>query len=507
MTKNAYIQILCISSLLILVSACQPEEGSQPPNIILLMGDDHGWEETGYNGHPHVKTPVLDEMASRGLRLDRFYAAHPSCSPTRGSILTGRHPNRYGTFTPNYSIRPEEITIGHLLRDAGYMRGHFGKWHVGTVKAGSPTNPGALGFDEWLSHDNFFELNPVLSENGGPPEVYPGESSAVIVDRAIRFIQKAKQEKKPFLALVWFGSPHEPYSGLPEDLALYDDLPAQYAARDSVRLTSNETGLAVRRPLGSVLRERYAEITAMDRAIGALRAFLTQENLRDNTILWYCGDNGTPTSGLLASPLRGWKGQLYEGGTRVPSIIEWPNRIKEPRTSAIPVVTSDMLPTLAALAQAALPVNRPLDGINLVSLLDDRLDERPEPIFFWDFRSNKKSNLGTEPWVAPEWQEGTTPLVKLMNGVATRNFRNYHHPDIAPTDFLGPRVMLENRYKLVVHDGENSPDIELFDLLTDPAEQTNLAYEDPARVERMQTDLYVWQTSVLQSLTGTDYNQ
>src|SRR5436190_3902879 len=87
-----------------------------PPNIILLMGDDHGWEETGYNGHPHVKTPVLDEIAATGLRFDHFYAAHPSCSPTRGSFLTGRHPNRYGTFAPGWSLRPQEITVAHILR-------------------------------------------------------------------------------------------------------------------------------------------------------------------------------------------------------------------------------------------------------------------------------------------------------------------------------------------------------------------------------------------------------
>lgn len=151
-----------------------------PPNIVLMMGDDHGWEETGYHGHPHVKTPVLDEMAAQGLRLDRFYAAHPSCSPTRGSFLTGRHPNRYGTFAPGWSIRPEEITIAHVLREAGYRCGHFGKWHVGAVKAESPVNPGAMGFHEWVSHDNFFELNPSLSRNGGTPETFPGESSDIV---------------------------------------------------------------------------------------------------------------------------------------------------------------------------------------------------------------------------------------------------------------------------------------------------------------------------------------
>ncbi|REJ87001.1 MAG: N-acetylgalactosamine-6-sulfatase, partial [Planctomycetota bacterium] len=104
------------------------------PNVILCMGDDHGWDETGYNGHPYLHTPVLDEMAAAGLRLDRFYSASPVCSPTRGSVMTGRHPNRYGTFTPNWSIRPEEITIAQLLSRAGYACAHFGKWHLGPVK-------------------------------------------------------------------------------------------------------------------------------------------------------------------------------------------------------------------------------------------------------------------------------------------------------------------------------------------------------------------------------------
>ena len=218
-----------------------PEPAEQRPSIILLMGDDHGWDETGYNGHPHLKTPVLDEMAASGLRLDHFYSASPVCSPTRGSVLTGRHPNRYGTFTPNWSMRPEEITIAHILSEAGYACGHFGKWHVGTVKAGSPLNPGAMGFEEWLSHDNFFEMDPHLSRNGAPPEVIEGESSEVVIDETIRFIDKSKASDRPFLTVVWFGSPHEPYMGFDEDLALYADLPETYQEQ-TFRLTGTGYG-------------------------------------------------------------------------------------------------------------------------------------------------------------------------------------------------------------------------------------------------------------------------
>ena len=366
--------ISCCATVFINLTAAQVEDR---PNIILLMGDDHGWEETGYNGHPYVQTPVLDEMAATGLRLDRFYAAHPNCSPTRGSVLTGRHPIRYGTFAPNWSIRPEEITIAHLLREAGYTTGHFGKWHVGPVKATSPTNPGAMGFDEWLSHDNFFELNPVLSRNGGPPTRMDGESSSVLIDETIRFIKKSTQRGTPFLAVVWFGSPHEPYGGLPQDLALYDDLPTRYAAQ-VVSLTSNETGTQIQRPLREVLRERYAEITAMDRAIGTLREYLERTGLRENTLLWYNSDNGTPPSGLADTPLRGLKGTLYDGGIRVPGVLEWPAHISTPRSTQLPTVTSDILPTLAAVAGQAIP-ERPLDGINLMPLINGTMTARPSP--------------------------------------------------------------------------------------------------------------------------------
>ncbi len=474
------------------------------PNFILCMGDDHGWEETGYNGHPHLKTPVLDEMAASGLRFDHFYAAHPSCSPTRGSVLTGRHPNRYGTFSPNWSLRPEEITIAHLLGKAGYSCGHVGKWHVGPVKASSPTSPGAMGFEQWLSHDNFFELHPQLSRNGGKAERFDGESSEIIVDEAIRFLDRAQESNKPFFVVVWFGSPHEPYSGLDEDLALYDDLPREYQDR-TVKLTSNTTGLPVRRSLRDVLRERYAEITAMDRAIGTLRDALNAKGLRQNTFVWYCGDNGTPPSGLVVSPFRGQKGQMYEGGIRVPGIIEWPQRISKPRVTKVSAVTSDMLPTICTLAGVNVP-DRPLDGVDLKPLIDGQMTERPSPICFWSYDARGESQRGAKPWIEPKLQEGTTPLVKLMAGRPTRNFQNYHHPTVTDQDFAGARTIIDGNYKLVIDaQSGNDGSKELFDLGNDPAETSNLIATEPEQAQAMERQLHSWQQSVLNSLTGADY--
>jgi arylsulfatase A-like enzyme len=492
--------LLLLTSLVIRASSF-----AAPPNIILLMGDDHGWEETGYHGHPHVKTPVLDEIAATGLRLDRFHAQHPSCSPTRGSFLTGRHPNRYGTFTPGCSLRPEEITIAQLLRKAGYQCGHFGKWHVGPVKASSPTSPGAMGFHQWVSHDNFFELNPSLSRNGGPPEVFKGEGSDVVVREAIRFIDRARQEGHPFFTVVWFGSPHEPYSGLPADLALYDDLPAKYTKK--VRLTSNETGGPVTRPQGEILRERYAEITAMDRAIGVLRKHLAAQGLRQDTLLFYCGDNGTSPDAALGFPHRGVKGEVYEGGTLVPGLLEWPARIPQPRSTNVPASTSDLLPTLCSLTGQPLP-ERPLDGIDLTPLLDGHMTSRPTPLYFWSYQSRGLAAANREPWIDPELQKGTTPLAKLAGGKATRDFTNFRHPVISDADYLGPRAIIDGSFKLVIHEQKDgAPSPELFDLQADPAEKTNLFDQQAAVAGKLQSRLRDWQQSVLQSLTGADYRK
>ena len=197
MTRLLLLILLALSCLTVSAAA---------PNVVLMMSDDQGWGETGYNGHPHLKTPVLDEMAATGLRLDRFYAASPVCTPTRASCMTGRHANRSGAFGAGWSIRPEEVTVAQILQKGGYRTAHYGKWHVGAVKKGSPLSPRALGFDENWSHDNFYEMDSELSRNGNPPESFTGDSSEVIVDEALIFAKKVVEEKKPFFIVLWFSN-------------------------------------------------------------------------------------------------------------------------------------------------------------------------------------------------------------------------------------------------------------------------------------------------------------
>ena len=478
-----FLVLLCLAASLL----CVPSRGgvtappASRPNIVLMMADDQGWGETGYYGHPYLKTPVLDEMARTGLRLDRFYAASPVCSPTRASVMTGRHANRSGAFAPNWSTRPEEITLAQILKGAGYRTGHFGKWHLGAVKKASPLNPHRMGFDEYLSHDNFFEMNPPLSRNGAPPEIIPGESSELIVDEAVRFVRKVHAEGQPFFVVVWFGSPHSPYSGLAKDVALYRDVP-------------NEE-----------MRRRFAEITAMDRAIGTFRRALRDLGVAEHTLLWFNSDNGIPVRNPEDSWNGGWrghKGQLYEGGLIVPASIEWPEVIRTPRVSDVACVTSDIMPTLLEFLGLRHPdPNRPLDGIRLRPLIErDAMKERPSPIGFWKYPSAGETANGR--WVSEELSRGTTPT--------TRNpaidFRNFKHPVAKTNNFGGEAAWTGNRYKLVVaKPRRGQPHMELYDLLADPKETTDIAAQHPDIVERMQTELHAWQRSVERSLSGADY--
>jgi len=238
-----------------------------------------------------------------------------------------------------------------------------------------------------------------------------------------------------------------------------------------------------------------------------LRTHLAAKGLRENTLLFYCGDNGTSADSSLGVPHRGVKGQVYEGGTLVPGLIEWPARIPQPRVVGCRATTSDLLPTLCALAGQPLP-NRPLDGVDLTPVLEGKMADRPRPLCFWAYSTARLSRSKPEPWIDPELQEGTTPLVKLSGGKATRDFRNYRHTAITEDDYLGPRAIIDGRFKLVIHD-QRSRGVkrELFDLQTDPAERTDLLERQPAVAEELQARLRAWQESVLKSLTGADYQK
>jgi arylsulfatase A-like enzyme len=437
------------------------------------MADDQGWGDVGYRSHPVLKTPVLDEMASSGIRFERFYAAAPVCSPTRGSVLTGRHPNRYGCFSWGYTIRPQEVTIADVLRGAGYATGHFGKWHVGGVRADNPVSPGASGFDEWASSPNFFENSPLLSRKGKAIRTQ-GEGSQVTVDAALEFIRAASARKQPFLAVIWFGSPHAPHEALEQDRRLYANQPAK-------------------------LQHFYGEITAMDRAIGNLRKELRRLAIADNTLLWYNSDNGAIPVGSTGG-LAGGKGTLDEGGIRVPAMIEWPSRIRKPRITHLPCGTVDIHPTVLEVAGAkAQHQVQPLDGVSLLPLIEGRMETRTKPLGFWVYPAPGIPVRSTELLEAlAREQAGEAPARPADPAIPAKRY-----PE---EELIGPAAWIDGDYKLHRRSAKgNEATYTLFNLAADAQEKTDLAPRDQDRVARMSGELNAWQKSVVRSLNGQDY--
>jgi arylsulfatase A-like enzyme len=475
--KSAFFAIILIMGTSF--KSCNEKEVTATwPHIILVMADDQGWGDMAYNGHPVVQTPNFDNLAASGLRFDRFYAAAPVCSPTRGSVMTGRHPNRFGCFSWGNTLRPQELTIAEVLKSAGYVTGHFGKWHLGSVQVGSPVNPGASGFDEWFSAPNFFENDPILSREGTAVQLN-GESSEVTVDAAIQFIRKHVNSDKPVFTVVWFGSPHLPHIASKQDSLLYPGL-------------------------DPALQHFYGEITGMDRAVGKLRQELKTLGITKNTLLWYCSDNGgLPYVGTTGG--RGHKGQIYEGGLRIPSIIEWPEKIKQPKATNLPANTSDIFPTLLEVAGITMENKPVLDGISLLPAIEEKMENRPRPMGFWQYtspgRRTPSAQWMAELLAAQKQGKMVSDSVRLVldAGKITKQY--------SENSFPGHAAWLDWPWKL--HRIQNKTDeitLELYNLKNDSLEQNNLADSEFEKVEALLPQLEKWQQSVIRSLNGKDYN-
>jgi arylsulfatase A-like enzyme len=476
--RRDFLRLAGLSIPLSALGATRPPEGAVRPNIVLCMADDQGWGDMAYAGHPVVSTPNFDAMAREGLRFDRFYAAAPVCSPTRGSVLTGRHPNRYGCFSWGHTLRPQEITLAEALKAAGYVTGHFGKWHLGSVERGSPVNPGASGFDRWFSAPNFFDTDPILSREG-TAEQRSGESSIVTAAAAIEFIRAQAGSSLPFLAVVWFGSPHSPHQAVERDRLLYEGQEEN-------------------------LQHFYGEITGMDRAFGMLRKELEDLGIRDNTILWYCSDNGgLPNVGSTGG--RGSKGQIYEGGLRVPAMLEWPARINGHRITGVPAVTSDIYPTLLDIAGVGMEKQPPLDGISLVPLIDGRMEKRPEPMGFWHSPADGILVPSAE-WMGELLQAQQTNPTAVPDSFRLRLNAGDVHREYPQSSLTGHAAWLDWPWKLHrIENGEGEVDFELYNLESDPGEANDVVGEQRGRVRSMTAELEAWQRSVVASLNGRDY--
>ncbi|MDA0347045.1 MAG: sulfatase-like hydrolase/transferase [Verrucomicrobia bacterium] len=462
-------------TLLILALASEMSFGQDSrPNILLVMADDQGYGDAGFTGHPFVKTPHLDAMAKAGVVFNRFYAGAPVCSPTRASVMTGRTPMRTNVPNHGHYMRPNEVTIAEVLRDAGYVTGHFGKWHIGSVQKESPTSPGGAGFDEWFSGLNFFDRDPYLSRNG----VYEnpkGQGSIISMDATIEFLKKHKDGEKPMFTVTWFPSPHSPHEETPVDFPGGEDL---YKGEES--------------------RGYFLEITLLDQQMGRLRRSLGDMGIADNTLVWYCSDNG----GLVeaSSGGREKKGSIYEGGLRVPAIIEWPSKL-EPGTIETPSCATDIYPTLLSIANGKVAHQPRLDGIDLSGVIEGRRTQRP-PMGFWHLHT-----VGQGTWsdrtikaLMEAQQQG------LPNPHPERLLKNVEEfPELERGDYQGHAAWNDWPWKLHRIQKADKVTVELYNLLNDPMESNDLSKKESARVKRMLSELEQWQASVFDSWEGKDY--
>jgi len=434
------------------------------PNIIIILADDLGYGDVGFNGNKIIKTPELDQMATEAQVFDRFYVAAPICSPARASILTGRHPLRQGILAPHTSgLRTAEITIAEILQEYDYLTGIFGKWHLGWImpeseisnqghysppwhhgfqqtfvtKSAMPTwNPTVTPWDMWSNDKGQMWTSSVYLENQKiVKDNLKGDDSRVIMDRAIPFMEQAVKTNQPFLSLIWLHTPHEPVVAGPRYKAMY----AGYSEEE---------------------QHYYGAITAMDEQIGRLREKLRELDIAENTIVWFLSDNGPstpPTEKGIASAgkFRGSKHTIYEGGIRVPAILEWPGKIKSDRSNLM-LTTNDMLPTLLSYANIKYNHDIPLDGIDLTSVIANGNEKREGYLYFG-------------------WMRLFQDIKQL--------------------------AIMDNQYKLLLNDGK----YELYDLLKDPVESQDIIMQNEDIAAQLKEQLRNWEQSAQMSRDGTDY--
>lgn len=422
-----------------------------PPNVVLIMVDDMGWNSISCYGEKPWKTPHIDQLAEEGVRFTQAYAS-PVCSPTRASILTGKNPARLRITNwipgwaekyanPKMIEKPfaqalplSERTIAEALREGGYATAMIGKWHVGD---GLLYTPDKQGFDyhymvsfgnlsTWFVDQQPKQLTGFYRDDTGDRQFLTEH----LVDQAEEWLEK--QQEKPFFLYFSTHVVHRPIAAKNNLIEKYltQGLPAQ----------------------GSDAADYAAMHQHMDDAIGRLLHKLDVLGVSDNTVVIFLSDNGGREPQTDNAPFRGGKGELLEGGIRVPLIVKWPGVTKRKGVSDTPVITDDLYPTLLEMANLR-PTSPPLDGLSVVNLLKNPEDTLRRDALFWHY---------------PHY-----------------NGKPYGKPSSA---------VRQGNWKLL--EVFESDTLALYDLQTDPGEQLNMAREHPEIVAELQTTLSRWRTQL-----------
>jgi arylsulfatase A len=431
------------------------------PNVVILLADDLGYKDVGCYGGP-VQTPAIDQLAKDGVRFTDFYSGCAVCSPSRATLLTGRHHIRTGVYSwihdegQNSHLLLSERTIAEILKDRGYSTAHIGKWHLGlpTKNRAKPT-PSQHGFDYWFTTWNNASpshKNPNnFIRNGQEVGPLEGYSCQLVADEAIDWLDNHRHPKAPFFLNLWFHEPHAPIAAPDKIVSTYGEL------KDKAAIYSGT-------------------IDNTDRAISRVVEKLVQMGVREDTLIIYASDNGSYRDDRVGN-LRGKKGSNWDGGIRVPGIFSWPAVIPKNKVEKQPAGLVDILPTLCGLLNLEVPQDRMIDGSDLSPLLRGNPDsfKRHQPMF-WHLQKSR-------------------PIVAMRDG----DFSLVANPDYE----IPTTNMFQERWIPKVKNG-GYKDFQLFDLSNDPGQMENIASEKPELLKKLKAKLLEINQSIMAD--GTDWH-
>ncbi len=467
-TKQAWVLLF-----MLVASWAGNSTAAERPNVIVMVADDLGWSDVGFHGGTDIDTPSLDRLAAEGTQLDRFYTT-PICSPTRAALMTGRDPMRlgvaYGVIMAwhTHGIHPDETFLPELFLDAGYQTAMVGKWHLGHAQ--QSYHPNNRGFEHFYGHLHtevgFF---PPFSNQGGKDFQQNGVSidadgyeTFLLGDEVSRYIRE-RDKDKPFFVYMPFIAPHTPLDA-PQDLQ--DKYAELEDTREPARShNTDQTRLIRRMMMQPSARPMFAAVVdGMDQAIGQVLDTLDDEGIADNTIVLFFSDNGGAayaSGGADNVPLRGGKGETFEGGIRVVAAMRWPDQIKAGGKVTSMMSAMDVLPTLTAAAGIEASTNFALDGRNMLPAIVDGVSIPRQDYLFFASETPIKGRINLTA-LNDEWKL----VQEMVSGLSSIDVTNY-----------------------------------LFRIKADPFEYNNLASEYPDVVAHMAKEIHHWRA--LYPVSGT----
>jgi arylsulfatase A-like enzyme len=433
--KSGMSLALCVVALLLAPSRLLAQD-QRPPNVVLILADDLGWGDVGFNGRTQWQTPNIDRLAAQGTVFRRWYTAGVTCAPSRASLMTGRYPIHCGVSANNQDLPASEVTIAEALKQRGYVTGMFGKWHHGRPRGGAKTyvHPMDHGFDEFFGFDDATEAHQQYPRElwfNREKKPVEGYANILFTDHALDFLKR--QKDKPFFLYLPYTISHFRIEAPDEDVAPFK-------------------GRFKEKKPDEPLNATYAAmVTRLDKEVGRVLAALDELGLSRNTLVVFTSDHGATfeagnkgTSAYHKSngPFRGQKRTLWEGGVRVPAAVRWPGQVPEGKTSHEVVHMTDFLPTVLAAVGAQPEAEWKVDGLNVLDVWRGKVKSPPRTLF-WEWRA-----------------EGYNQLAAMRGNL-----------------------------KLVVS-GNTAP--ELYDVVNDPGEMRSVHAEHAKLVKQLQDELKAW---------------